>query len=292
MPRPPSSERLRSLLFVPATRPDRFERAEASGADTVCLDLEDAVPLDRKDDARRNAVARLSAARPVSVRINSPRTPQGALDIAALLGAATLPALLLVPKVEDPAEMAMLDGVYGGRLALCPLVETARALRTAWDIAAAPGVEAVLFGGVDLSADLGVQPGWEPLLHARSTLVAACSAAGRRLLDSPATDVADLPGLSETTIRARALGFTGRACIHPDQVPLVNAAYDPSVAEIAWAHRVLEALGAAKGAPALLEGKLIEEPVARAARRLLASAPLPPPVGDDIVTNPIDPGAR
>jgi citrate lyase subunit beta/citryl-CoA lyase/(S)-citramalyl-CoA lyase len=261
----------RSLLFVPGTRPERFARALASGADAVCIDLEDAVAPSDKLTARAQAVAFLRAKRAgaaVGVRINAMDTEWAAVDAAE---AGRLADFVMAPKVESPEQLARVAELAPGK-PLWPLVETADGLRRAWDIAAVPGAQGVLFGAFDYSADVGCAMEWEPLLFARSRLAAACARTRVELLDSPSGDIADHDGLADSTRRARALGFTGRACIHPLQVAAVNAVYTPTAAEVDRARRLIEAFDVAGGRAAQLDGKLIELPVALAARRVLARA--------------------
>ena len=266
----------RSFLFVPGARPERFDKALAAGADAVCVDLEDAVPPRRKAEARQATMAWLAQARArpsTGLRINGLPTLDGLRDLIALTEAAVKPAFLMIPKVAHPEELRIIRQALGEATpALWPIVESAEALRNAWDIAAAAGVGGVLFGGADFSADLGATMGWDALLLARSTLAAACARAAVELLDAPYIDIKDETGLMATTERVKAMGFTGRACIHPAQVGPVNDAYTPSPAEIAQAYRVVEAFAAGDGGAALLDGKLIEAPVIRSARRTLERA--------------------
>lgn len=266
----------RSLLFVPGARPERFEKALAAGADAVCIDLEDAVPPDQKAEARRIVIAWLAARRaagtPAGVRINSVRSADGVRDVAALIEGAVAPAFVMMPKVAHSEEIAIVSAALGLVDNIWPIVESAGGLAHAAAIAAAPKVSGILFGGADYSADIGAALEWEPMLHARSVLVNACARAGCELLDVPYLDVGDDAGLAETTRRAKALGFTGRACIHPTQIVGVHVAFTPTLAEIERAQRVMAAFAEAKGAAALLDGKLVELPVIRAAQRTLAAA--------------------
>jgi citrate lyase subunit beta/citryl-CoA lyase/(S)-citramalyl-CoA lyase len=259
----------RSLLFVPGQRPDRFAKAIAAGADAVCLDLEDAVPPPEKAAARAAVVAFLGQPRPTRVglglRINGTATPWSAQDVEAVRAAA--PDFIMVPKATDPAEIAALHAATG-RL-IWPLIETADGLLNSWTVASAHGVAGVIFGGFDYAADVGCTMAWEPLLYARSTLAAACARARVQLLDSPCGNLTDMTALSFNTLRAKALGFTGRACIHPDQIAPVNAAFTPTEAETAQALRILAAFEMGDAGAAQLDGKLIELPVALAARRVL-----------------------
>lgn len=266
----------RSLLFVPGSKPDRFGKALAAGADITCIDLEDSVAPAGKDAARAAAlsfIAEQGAPAGLWLRINPVRSAVGLADLLSVLDSAQGPATLMLPKLSDPADLALVDEVLGDRpLRLVPLIETAAGLRNAAAIAKGPRVSGILFGAVDLSAELGCTLDWEPLLHARSTLVAAAAEGGIGLLDVPSIDVADLEGLRASTARSKALGFTGRACIHPSQVAVVNDVYTPTEAEITRARRVVDAFAAASGGVALLDGKLIELPVVRAARRVLDAA--------------------
>jgi citrate lyase beta subunit len=265
------------MLFVPGNRADRFGRALAAGADAICIDLEDAVAQDAKSGARATVMAYPAQAAlagqhaALGVRINSIRTQDGLRDLAALADAPVLPDFLMIPKIAHPEEAAIIAEAFPG-LPLWPIVESAAGLFQAAAIAAAPSVAGLLFGAVDYAAECGCTLAWESLLYARSALAAFRAAAGIQLLDVPALDIKDSAGLDATTRRARDLGFTGRACIHPAQVETVNAAFAPSEAEIAAAHRLVQALREAAGAAALLDGKLIEKPVILAAERVLARA--------------------
>lgn len=262
----------RSLLFVPGTRPDRFGKALDAGADAVCIDLEDAVPPADKGEARAAALAFLTEPRTarVGLRINGVRTLEGLKDLVALVESQARPDFLMIPKVAAPEDLTAGELLPG--LPLWPVIESAEGLRRAYEICAAPSVAGALFGGADLSADLGSTMDWDALLLGRSTLIAACARSGLASLDVPHLNLSDPDDLTASTLRAKALGFTGRSCIHPAQVAAVNAAYTPSPAEIERARRVVEAFDAAGGAAALLDGKLIELPVIRAARRVLDRA--------------------
>jgi len=266
-----------SLLFVPGNRPERFAKAMAAGADAVCIDLEDAVPPPQKAEARQavfgfippNPTGRVH----VGVRFNAFASLDGLRDILALTESPARPDFLMLPKAQNAAQLIALMEILQERgTALWPVIESAEGLRNAWEIAAVPSVAGVLFGGADFSADVGCTMEWEALAFARGTLAAACARFSRQLLDVPHLDVKDADGLTASTLRAKALGFTGRACIHPDQIAAVNAAFTPTAAEIERAKRVIAALEAANGAAALLDGKLIEKPVILAAQRILDRA--------------------
>lgn len=270
----------RSLLFVPAVRPDRFPKALATGADAVCLDLEDGVAPGAKETAREQAFALLAGREPsraeTSLRINDVKTALGRADLAALAAAGVRPDALMLPKVAGAGEIAEVEAALAGTGAALPLIvqlETAAGLTAAADIAAAsPNVSAVFFGAIDLAADLGCAVEWEALLYARSRVVLAAGAAGVSALDSPCMDVPAVDALAGESRRARRLGFAGKAAIHPSQVPVIQQAFSPSAEEVAWARKVVAAYERQQGGVLLVDGQLVERPVVRSARRNLRIA--------------------
>ena len=270
----------RSLLFVPAARPDRFPKALATGADAVCLDLEDGVAPGAKETAREEAFALLAGRGPsraeVSLRINDVKTALGRTDLAALAAAGVRPDALMLPKVAGAGEIAEVEAALAGTGAALPLIvqlETAAGLLAAAGIAAAsPNVSAVFFGAVDLAADLGCAVEWEALLHARSRVVLAAGAAGVSALDSPWMEVPAVAALAGESRRARRLGFAGKAAVHPSQVPVIQRAFSPSAEEVAWARKVVAAYERQQGGVLLVDGRLVERPVVRSARRNLLIA--------------------
>lgn len=276
-----AGERIRrSLLFVPAVRPDRFPKALATGADAVCLDLEDGVAPGAKETAREQAFALLAGREPsraeTSLRINDVKTALGRADLAALAAAGVRPDALMLPKVAGASEIAEVEAALAGTGAALPLIvqlETAAGLTAAAEIAAAsPNVSAVFFGAIDLAVDLGCAVEWEALLYARSRVVLAAGAAGVSALDSPCMDVPAVDALAGESRRARRLGFAGKAAIHPSQVPVIQRAFSPSAEEVAWARKVVEAYERQQGGVLLVDGQLVERPVVRSARRSLRIA--------------------
>ncbi|MFW6413446.1 MAG: HpcH/HpaI aldolase/citrate lyase family protein [Oceanicaulis sp.] len=265
---------MRSLLFVPGSRPDRIEKALGAGADAVCVDLEDAVGPDAKDEARRSVLAELNAPRRFAVRVNALETEWGRDDADALAAHAHAPAFVMLPKAENAGQIEILSAALdeAGAGGIVPIVESALGLKNAWEIAAADGVRAVLFGGGDMAADLGVAMDWEPLLFARSQVVAACAAANVPAIDVPFLDVTDEAGLAHEAERSKALGYAAKVCIHPAQIAGVHHVFTPSPEDVSHAERVIAALDAAGGGAALLDGKLIEAPIVRRARRVLERA--------------------
>lgn len=265
----------RSLLFVPGARPDRFGKAAEAGADAVIIDLEDAVLPEAKAQARADTLDWLAGWRGgrVGVRVNSPRTAAGCADLAAFAAsdAAAHAAFLVVPKAETGVDLEIVAEALGRKTPLIAVLESGRALGNAFAIAAqASG--GVIFGGVDYSASLGADlTDWDAMLTVRGTVAAACAAAGVPAYDVPWLDTPDTDGLTASTRKARAMGFSGRACIHPGQVDAINAVFTPSAAEIADARAVIAAMEAAAGGVALHKGKMIDRPVILAAQKLLAA---------------------
>lgn len=262
----------RAILFVPGHRPDRFAKALAAGADAVVVDLEDAVPPAEKAAARAAFLARPAAPQGLAlgVRINPLPSAAGIGDLAALLGGVP-PDFLMLPKTESPDELRILHQAFGGGgPPVVALIESAEGLARAGEIAQAPGCAALGFGGVDLAADLGCAVAWEALLPHRAALVAAAARGGAALFDVPFLALEDEAGLIEETRRVQALGFTGKLAIHPRQVAPIQAVFTPSEAQVAWARRVVAAMQQAAGGVCVVDGRMVDAPVARAARAVLA----------------------
>jgi citrate lyase beta subunit len=267
----------RSLLFAPGNRQEVHAKALATAADIVCIDLEDAVAPHAKAEARRTALqflAESSGKAERAVRINSPRSADGMRDLLAIIEARPAQGTLLLPKVASAGEVRMVDDVLaeaGLPLDLAVLIESVEGLENAASILRASSrIVFAMFGAVDLSAELGVAPAHEPLLYARSRLVHAASLAGIAVLDVPSLDFRDLEGVREGAERAKSLGFTGKAAIHPSNVDAINAIFTPGEAEVAYAQRVIEACRTSATGMAVIDGKLVEKPVVRAMERILA----------------------
>lgn len=261
----------RTFLFVPGSRPDRFDRAAASGADVVILDLEDAVESAAKESARSEVGAWLAGGASGIVRLNAHGTPWYAGDCDVLAGVPGLAGVML-PKAEDPAALADLSARLGGDVPIVALVETAVGVRGASRVAAASGVVRLAFGSVDLAVDLGCDHSRDALLLARSALVVASRAAGLPApVDGVTTDLDDASVAGDDARYARSLGFGGKLCIHPRQLEPVSSAFAPTPAEVAWATRV--AAAAADGRAQRVDGAMVDRPVLERARRILSQQP-------------------
>jgi citrate lyase subunit beta/citryl-CoA lyase len=269
---PPGMTRWRSLLFVPANRPDMAAKAPRSGPDAVVLDLEDAVPPAAKDGARgsaREAAAGLAGAVPVCVRVNPPATPWFADDVAALPDGL---AAVVVPKLDTADGVALVAAALGDVPVVAGL-ETVRGIADARDVLRPP-VAACYFGAEDYVADLGGvrTPGNAEVAHARAYVAMAARLAGVVALDMVTIDFRDGDRFSTEAREARALGYAGKMCIHPAQVPLAHEAFRPTPEEVAWARGLLDAFAAAGGETIAYEGQMVDEVVAARARAVLASA--------------------
>jgi citrate lyase beta subunit len=266
----------RSLLFVPGSRPERFDKAVAAGADMVCIDLEDAVAPADKQHARDTVLAFLNhqPALPceLGLRMNAVNTEEGQADLAALQARHVKTSFIMVPKVDAAADIAAVTAASGEEASVFPVIESARGLMNANEILASQNVHCALFGGVDFCADVGCAMDWDSLLVARSTLAIASAANDVTLFDVPYLDVKDDTGLIEETTHVRRLGVPARSAIHPAQIDGIHQALAPSAAEIEHAHAIIEAFNAAEGGAALYNGKLIELPVIKTAQRILAIA--------------------
>lgn len=256
-----------SLLFVPGNRPERFEKALASGADLVVIDLEDAVGPADKESARTAAIAALGDPR-LGIRINGLRTKQGLADLLALVGTGV--PYIMIPMVEAAAEIDIAHAILGPDVGLLPLIETVKGVGVAQAIAASPGIAGVMLGGADLSGELGVAMSWDALYAARSAIVMACAAARVPSVDVPWLDLDNLDGLATEVARVKAMGFTAKSVVHPKHVAVVHACLRPTAAEIAEA-REAESIYAAAGESAVRwNGQMLEAPVMARYRRILA----------------------
>ena len=268
----------RSFIFTPGTRPELLSKAFESGADIVCLELEDGVAPDEKNKARQNVVKLLKSA-PVReacelvVRVNSLRTRFGLDDLVAFLDTPP-PLTIMLPKVESEDEVKIIDDLFlesNQQINLQVIIETNKGLEACFEIAqSSPNITALFFGGVDMAADLRCSGTWDSLLYARSKLVHAAASASIDSLDVPFLDLNDENGLLEQATLAKELGFSGKGAIHPKQIPVINSIFTPSPEEIAYAVRVIEEFKKAESGLVVLDGKLIEKPVLREMERKLA----------------------
>lgn len=268
-----------SYLFVPASRPERFEKALASSADAVIIDLEDAVASEEKDTALMTLIEALEArtSSPVLVRINACDSEWGQRDIAALAalstGARASLAGVMVPKAERVADLENVISALGGPergLAVIALVETAAGVAASRELAATPGVTRLAVGGADLSFDLDVKLTSSTIDWVYAQLVLNSRLAGIPApIASPPFEIRDLELVEQDAFRLRGLGLTAQLSIHPAQIPAIHAGFLPTADEVQWAERVRQAAAEHDGA-AQLDGQMIDKPVHDRANRILA----------------------
>ncbi|NNF26348.1 MAG: CoA ester lyase [Gemmatimonadetes bacterium] len=266
----------RSMLFVPGDRPDRFHTALAAGAGAVCIDLEDAVAPNRKEVARVAVSTFLAEQRPeggpdVIVRLNDPESKEWRDDVKAV--STNRPDALMIPKVKTEEGVKWVADVFGAGVRLLPLIETAQGLdNVTWIASATSAVSALVFGGFDLALQLGAVPEWDSLLYARSRVVHAAALNRIAAIDMPSRDIDRPDALREEADRARRMGFAGKIAIHPAQVPVIEEVFTPSPEQVAWARRVDQASQESGEGAVMVDGKMVDRPIAEAARRILAAA--------------------
>lgn len=281
IPVPRAPRPRRSFIFTPGLRPDMYPKALASGADIVCVELEDGIAPKDKAEARKNALALFEAPQAEDgveriVRINSMCERFGIEDVASVLATDTPPPALMMPKVRTPDEVAQLDTLLteaGHATRLHVIIETNAGLEAAYDIAhCSDRIDAMFFGGVDMAAELRCKNAWEPLLYARSRVVHAAASAGLDAIDVPHLDLEDPDGMRIAAEQARDLGFVGKGSVHPKQIPALNEVFTPSEDQIARARRITAKFEAADTGLVVIDGKLIEKPVLRDMHRIIAIA--------------------
>lgn len=287
----PPRLRMRSVLYTPGDRGDRLEKALREGlADVVVADLEDAVAADRKAEARKQAVAAWKAV-PAgkslrAVRINAWPSAGAKADLAAVLAAA--PDLVLVPKCESAAALKALDRLISlherkrklpkGRIGLLAIVETAQGVVSSPGLAqSCKRLRAIAFGAEDLAADVGMRrspANWE-VAFPRAMVALAAATAKVQAIDMITADPKDAERAGREASEARALGYSGKMCIHPAQVAAIHAAFAPTADEVAWARRVVAAVetaGIGAGGVVLVDGKMVDVPFIEQAKRVLRDA--------------------
>lgn len=266
----------RCLLFVPGSRPERYAKAVATGADQVCIDLEDAVAPGDKESARSSLFAFLAelpqTRSEIGLRINPLSTELGQADLKALAASGLKPAFVMLPKVETVAELQQADAAMAAiDTAFIAQIETPKGLLDARALATAiPRLQALMFGGFDYIVALRGRAGWDSFFHPRVQLATIAAEAGVGCLDVPFLDIKDEAGLVEETDRVMDLGFTAKAAIHPAQVEPIQNRYLPTAGEYERAQRVIAALAASGGEAIQLDGKLVDRPIEIAAERAIA----------------------
>ena len=271
----------RSFIFTPGLNPEMFLKALASGADMVCIELEDGIAIKDKDEARKNTINALKNLKinndvELVVRVNCQRTKPGLLDLEAFISSKLNVKALMLPKVKTPDEITFIDDLLTDcnmDTDLHVIMETNEALENIYDIAhASKRIVALYFGGVDMAAELRVPNSYENLIYARSKLVHAGASVGIDVIDVPYLDLEDMDGMKKEAELVRNLGFTGKGSIHPKQINILNEVFTPSKEEIIKAKRIIDQFNASDTGLVVIDGKLIEKPVLREMKRRILVA--------------------
>ena len=276
-----SIQKRRSFIFCPGNRPDMIPKALKSGADMVCIDLEDAIIPEHKSLSRIETVKAfedIDSPKGVEtlIRINDVNSEDGKKDIDLILNANNIASGLMLPKIQTIEEIITLENKIKEKnkeLNLHIIIETNQGLENAWSIAHSSSlIKSLLFGGVDMSADLGCNGDWFSLLYARSRVVHAAAGAGIDSIDVPFLDLEDMEGMNIEAQKSKNLGFSGKGSIHPKQIEQLNKVFTPSEEEIAYANKVIKAFNNASDGLVVVDGKLIEKPVLRTALKTIANS--------------------
>ncbi len=271
----------RSFIFTPGLNPEMFPKALASGADMVCIELEDGIAIKDKDEARKNTINALKNLKinndvELVVRVNCQRTKPGLLDLEAFISSKLNVKALMLPKVKTADEITFIDDLLTDcnmDTDLHVIMETNEALENIYDIAhASKRIVALYFGGVDMAAELRVPNSYENLIYARSKLVHAGASVGIDVIDVPYLDLEDMDGMKKEAELVRNLGFTGKGSIHPKQINILNEVFTPSKEEIIKAKRIIDQFNASDTGLVVIDGKLIEKPVLREMKRRILVA--------------------
>ena len=271
----------RSFIFTPGLKPEMFPKAISSGADMVCIELEDGIAIKDKDEARKNTFKALESLEVKSgvelvVRVNCQRTKFGLMDLEAVVSSKTNVKAIMLPKVKTPDEITFIDDMLTDcnlNTDLHVIMETNEALESIYDIAhASKRIVALYFGGVDMAAELRVPNEYKNLIYARSRLVHAGASVGVDVIDVPYLDLEDMDGMKKEAELVRDLGFTGKGSIHPKQINILNEIFTPSKEEIIKAKKIVDQFNVSDTGLVVIDGKLIEKPVLREMQRKILIA--------------------
>ena len=271
----------RSFIFTPGLKPEMFSKALDSGADMVCIELEDGIAIKDKDEARSNTINALKTLQikndvELVVRVNCQRTKYGLLDLEALISSKIKIKAIMLPKVKTPDEISFIDDLLTDcnlDTDLHVIMETNEALENIYDIAhSSKRIVALYFGGVDMAAELRVENSWENLVYARSKLVHAGASVGVDVIDVPYLDLENMDGMKKEAELVRDLGFTGKGSIHPKQINILNEVFTPDQNEIDKAKKIIDQFNESDTGLVVIDGKLIEKPVLREMQRKILIA--------------------
>ena len=269
----------RSLLFVPAGKLDKWDKAVSSGADILCIDLEDSVPPAKKSDSRNvvfNFLENGNLKHPfVILRINGPNTDEGNLDLDMIRELEHPVNGLMIPKIDDASLLETVGKqliMFGKKTFLFPLIESSRAILYVRSILTRNLVAGAVFGGHDLAMELGCSKEWDVLSAYRSQMILGAGGLGLTLLDMPWFGLDDEEGLRRESVQAKSFGFTGKTAIHPGQISTIHSVFTPTEQEIDEAEEMIRLFEENEGHATVWKGTILEPPVIERAKKLLKKA--------------------
>ncbi|HAZ7574264.1 CoA ester lyase [Legionella sp. PATHC032] len=268
-----------AILFTPANKPELFDKALATGADSLILELEDAVPPEEKEQARCNVLHFLSSKNfanvPIIIRINHITSDYGFSDLLALKQSNVSFDAILYPKAESPDELKLIYDILhleAKKIKLFALIETGKGMSQLRSIVTNSPVSGIFFGAADFAADLACHLSWDSLLFARAQIIQAASLTKIAAIDSPFFDFSDEEGLIDETIKVKELGFKGKMAIHPKQIAPIKQSFAPTAEQIDRAKNIVACFEQAKGKACQYNGKMIDTPVYKHAQQVLKLA--------------------
>lgn len=273
------SQTINTLLFTSALRPDHFAKGLSLAAGVVLADLEDSVGPSLKEEARERVTECLCQARPagikVAVRVNPIDGSLGLKDMAKVLGVATPPDYILVPKVESPEILQVAQKIIedsGCNTKLLGLIESINGVLNVVDIAcSSPILAGLVFGSADYTSSIGAEICWDTLYYPRAKIVLAAKLANIQAIDTPFFEIKDLKGLENENVKIKQMGFTGRCVIHPNQLEVMRETFLPSYKLFEYARRVVAEADSSKGNICKVDGHMVGPPMVKKARKLLES---------------------
>lgn len=270
----------RSILFVPADRIDRIEKSIGLPADAITIDLEDAVSSEKKEEGRqivRKVLEEMDfGVKEVIVRINSLGTLNGLKDVLMLKECRNFPDLVMLPKVESPGEVRLAAqwlAEIDEKIKLLVIVESGKGILKAEGILSASSkIAGVVFGGGDLSGEIGCSMSWENMLTARQMVLLAAASAGVDAIDVPWLDIKDSDGLTEECKKVAGMGFAGKIAIHPKQIETINRIFTPDQSTIDWARKILQTTCNLGTGAVCVDGKMVDKAIIKRAQKVAAIA--------------------
>lgn len=270
---------LHSILFVPANCPDRFEKALATAADIVLIDLEDAVGFADKDIAREALIlyAKKGLQKRIAIRLNSPHTLVGLKDLIALQENNIQPEIIVLPKVESASTINLMTEILGNEAYMpktLAMVETPKGIHLLRKMAQeSRNLRGFALGAADFSNEMNILPTWEALQPYRAQIVSVCKEFGLISIDSPYFEIQNIEGLQQECNNLKMIGFDGKFAIHPTQIPVINATFYPTEAEITLAKIIVEAFEASHKGAIQVQGMMIDKPIYEKYKRKLKINP-------------------